>query len=170
MNRLADMRPGVENLDQAKFALQEIAQITCRLEYQRARVEKQIASIKAKLADLQVRDNAALAATETDLNAFIVAHPDLFQKPRKIVTEFGSFGLQAVNEVVIEDEETLIRSVMESAYLDCYQVVRVPIKAALKARLEAKEKIPGCILKTGDTAVYKVAKTLIDEAKEKAAE
>lgn len=170
MNRLADLRPGITDLDQAKNAMQEIAQTTCRLKYQKARVEKQITDIKAKLAEMQAADVAKLQETEKALSVFIAGHPSLFQKPRKVVTEFGSFGLQETTEVIIEDESRLMKHVIVNEFYDCFETVRTLIKKALRTRLEAKETLPGCVLKTGDTAVYKVAKTLVDEAKEKAVE
>lgn len=170
MNRLADLRPGIASLPEAKVIMQNIAETTCHLEARKARIEKQITDIKAKLAGLCAEDIADLEEFEKVLSAFIMSHQDLFQKPRKIVTEFGSFGLQAVSEVVIEDETKFLKHVIEHELYDCFKTVRTPVKDAIKARLEAKEHIPGVTLKTGDTAVYKVAKTLVDEAKEKALE
>jgi hypothetical protein len=170
MNRLADMRPGIANLDQAKTAFQEIAQLTCRLEHQKARVERQIADIKAKLAEISETDASNLHKLEVALTAFIQSHQDMFVHPRKIVTDFGSFGLQAVNEIVIEDQAKALAFLINNSLTDCYKMSPTLVKTAIKARFEAGQSIPGCTLKTGDTAVYKVAKTLVDEAKEKALE
>lgn len=170
MNRLADLRPGITNLDEAKAAMADIAKLTCRIEYQKARLEKQVADLKTRLVGLNAQEMEHLAEREKALTVFITSHPELFQKPRKVVTEFGSFGLQAVCEVVIENEEAVTKWLVAQSFEECFVSELNLVRKAIKTRLEAKENIPGCTLKTGDTAVYKVAKTLIDETREKALE
>jgi hypothetical protein len=65
----------------------------------------------------------------------------------------------------VEDEAAAIRAVLKRQMEDCFQTSVRLSKSGLKARLEAGEKIPGVALRSGDTAVYKVDKSLIDRAK-----
>jgi hypothetical protein len=148
--------------------MQDIATVTCRLAVAKARLEQKITAAKAEHAERTQIDEQKLADQESLLKSFIMTHQALFQKPRKATTAFGSFGLQAVSEVVIEDEDRFLKHVIEHAFYDCFKTVRTPVKDGIKTRLEAKETIPGCTLKTGDTAVYKVSPAFIEAEKKEA--
>jgi len=161
MNRLADLRVSVTSIDEAKNVLAEIARLTCNLAIEEARAEKRIAEEKARFAERTQQAMDELKERELSLKTFISTHKNLFVKPRKICTEFGSFGLQEVSELEITDEARLIKYCID-------KVVRTPVKANIKQRIEDGQKIPGCSIKSGDTAVYKVNKSLIDAAVEDA--
>lgn len=168
MNRLADLRPNIETVDQAKRLMADLARVTCVIEVAKARLELTLAKDKALYAEKVAEPSAELDALEANLRSFIVAHKSIFQKPRKVATEFGSFGLQDTSEVIITDEEACLKHCIDSEMEDCFKSVISPIKSGLKVRLEAGGTIPGCSLKTGDTAVYKVAKSVIEREVEQA--
>lgn len=168
MNRIADLRPNIETVDEARQLMAEIARLTCQIEVEKARLELNVAKLKASFQERVLEPAAELARLEENLRVFIVTHKSLFQKPRKVATEFGSFGLQEATEVLIGNEEVLFEHCVEKGLTDCFKVVRTPVKPAIKQRLEAKEILPECSLKTGDTAVYKVSKSLVDREVETA--
>jgi len=164
MLRLADNRTTLANLDAAKEAMREIALIAKRLAITNARAEKRIAEIKAQAEEENEGRRLALEQLEKNLAAFITANPALFQKPRTCKTDFGEFGLRTVTELLVQNEDALVQTVMERGYLDCFETVHKLVKDAIKKRLKAKEVIPGAQVNEGDTVVCKVSKTLIDEA------
>ncbi len=168
MNRLADLRPQVTTIDEAKKLMAEIARLTCILAVGKARLEQRITELKQSTAERLGPAGTELELFESELSAFILTHKCMFEKPRKVATEFGSFGLQDVTELIILDEAACLKHCVEKKLEDCFQVALRPVKAGIKARLEAGENIPGCSLKSGDTAVYKVSKSVIETEVEKA--
>jgi hypothetical protein len=104
---------------------------------------------------------------ERELASYIEAHKDQFVKPRQVSTDFGKFGLRTLPpDVLIDDEPALIQRCLDDGYEDCLLVVRKPIKAALKTRLEAGQTLPGARLREGyEEATYTVAKHLIESAR-----
>lgn len=160
--RLADFR--LADIDQAKDTMREIALIEKRLAVQSARFEKRIADLAAQHEAETEGRRLALESLRSDLSVFIEANKQLFADPRTVKTEFGEFGLRTVTELAIVDEETVLQSVLERGYEDCFETVKNLVKTAIRKRLLAKENIPGCLIRTGDTVVCKVSKSLIDEA------
>lgn len=164
MKRLADARVVLHSLDDARMTMQHIAELTCQIKAEEAKVEKKIVSIKADLAARTQTAREELANFEEQLSDFILANKPQFQKPRKVKTEFGEFGLQTSTELVVTDEDSLLQELMERGYSDCQRVKRDINKKALVARIEDGESFPGALIKSGDTAVYKVAQHLVKEA------
>jgi phage host-nuclease inhibitor protein Gam len=175
MNRLKDLRSSITSLEGSKTAFSVLAQLELSLAKSDAQFEARMAKLKAEheaknLPDAQRRRRAA-----ADLTAYIESHPDEFKKPRKVKTEMGVFGLEKATGVEIEDEEKVIALLMERGCDDCIKIKRTVIKDALKTRMTPgqtatgepvpAETFPGCRVKSGDTAVYNVAKVLLDAAK-----
>lgn len=165
MTRLADNRTTIRNLDEARAVMQEIARLECALIKSDAVLESKIVALKSshEQATASGRDAHGLACQA--LTRFILANPQLFEDPRKITTQFGSFGLQTVTDVVVSNESAAMQHILEAGYDDCLKSVQTLLKSGIKPRLQAGETIPGCSLRTGDTAVYKVAKALLDQAR-----
>ena len=165
MERVADLRMDIHDLDEARRCFDEIALRTISLAKQDAAFEKRVAKLKLEHADA-TRDERVITGTGTDLLArFIEQHKDLFADPRKVKTSMGSFGLQAVSELVIENQVRLERYLVENKIEDCFELAFRTIKTAIRKRLEVGEKIPGARIVSGDTAVYKVDKALVDQAR-----
>ena len=133
-----------------------------------ARAEKAIADLKVRHMERIQSDNDRAAELRDTLAGWILANKPLFAAKRKVVTDFGSFGLQTVSELQITNDSVLIEYLLEQGYEDCLKVVRTPIKPAIKSRIDAGETMPGCHVRSGDTAVYKVSRAIIADEIEKA--
>ena len=168
MNRISDLRNAPAELHDAISMFNRLAQSQIALAARDAMFEKQAARLKAAHVTGTESDREALKNMESDLMAFIQARRDLFKDPRKIKTDFGSFGLQTVSDVVVKNEERVIEDMLDKGYDDCVQITRKLLKSALRTRLDDGEKFPGVTLRSGDTAVYKVDKSLLDKAKSQA--
>jgi len=169
MQRLADLRD-ITTLDEAKQCLADLARLECNIAVAEARAEREIAKKKATLADLTAADRSAHSEAQQRLCSFILTHKGLFEKPRKICTEFGLFGLQTVTELEIIDEPRLTAFLLNhpDGLEDCIKTEPRLVKNAIKKALELPpqaEVLAGMArIRTGDTAVYKVSKALIEEA------
>lgn len=166
--RIADLRPKISNLDDADGIMSLISERQCALAIVTARAEKRILAIKQNVAAETAPLAAEIDALEQSLSAYIQANPEHFVKPRQRKCSYGTYGLRTVTEVDITDDASCLKHVVSSHLTDCYKTVMSLIRSGLESRLKAGENIPGCRLKTGDTATYKIAKSLIDEAVEKA--
>ncbi len=168
MQRLADLRPQLASVEQADACFDALARDTIELAKHEAACEHRIARLKTQLAEATAILRERIAENEGSLLSFVAARPELFENPRKRKTDFGSFGLQTATELAVSDIETVVETCLERGYDDCFKVVRTPIKTALQKRIAAGETFPGCTLKTGDTAVYKVDRVLLQNAKKTA--
>lgn len=162
MNRLADNRTLIQDIDGAREVMREIALISKRIAITNARAEKRIADIKTQADKENEGRRLALAKFTADLSAWITANATQFEKPRTCKTEFGEFGLRTVPELSVSNETETISWLMENGYVDCFETVQKLVKPAISKRLNAKETIPGCLIRTGDTVVCKVSKAIID--------
>lgn len=166
--RIADMRLEIATLEDAENVLKEIALARASIEACRARAEKRISEVKNKLEEETGENSRMLEVYEKILCAFIESNRHLFEKPRKHKCDWGTFGLQKVSEVVIDDPAALVGFAKRHHFDHLLMTIEKPVKAAIEEMLKDKGSVPGCHLKEGDTAVYTVAKALIDEAKESA--
>jgi len=168
MNRIADLRTPITGIDEADRVFADLALASKRLAVEDARFERDDAARKIayeqRTADLRGR----VGEIKARLAAFINANLPLFAKPRKRKTAMGEYGLRTVTTLEITDEAALFDALMDLGYDDCMETVRTPVKPAIRDRLKAGETIPGCSLNRGDTAVCKVSKALLDEAKREA--
>ncbi len=136
------------------------------------RVKKLQSEHQAKVAG-KVEKRLKLAK---QLNGFINAHKDLFQKPRARKLAQGSYGLRmGAGKLEIEDVEAII-AFSDENNLPLYKVEKILDKDAIKEHLssapEGEEplEIPGASYEKGEKIFYKVDKSLIDEAKLKVQE
>lgn len=161
--RIADLRPDLTTLDDARAHFDTLARCVIALRAKDAACEKRIAEIKARHNEIADPLRAEIAELETQLLAFISANRKLFQSPRKVKTSLGAFGLQKVSELVVADPEGLATFLFENGYSECVKTVTKLLAPAIRTRVEDGENLPGCHIKTGDTAVYSVTKTLHEE-------
>lgn len=164
MKRLIDMRSNIKTLEDADALMNTIAAVTCTVELEEARAEKKILQIKLQHEAKVEPVKADLKIAEANLAAFILANKDLFKRPRKRKCEGGSYGLQTAKGVDIFNEEQLVQYCLDCGYDNCLEPKYKPVKAEIEKRLKDKEGVPGAILKTGDTAVYRVEPALIKKA------
>lgn len=165
MERVADLRMDIHDLDQARRVFDDVALLTIALAKKDAAFENRIAKLKAEHVSATCADRSLMLAGGDLLARFIEQHKDQFADPRKVKTSMGSFGLQAVSELVIENQVRLERYLVENKIEDCFELAFRTIKTAIRKRLEAGDKMPGARIVSGDTAVYKVDKTLVDQAR-----
>lgn len=161
--RIADLRPDLTTLDDARAHFDNLARCVIHLRAIDAAFEKRIATLKANYNAGSDPLRAEIAELETQLLAFISANRHLFKSPRKIKTSLGAFGLQKASELVVADPEGLATFLFENGYSECVKTVTKLLAPAIRTRVEDGEKLPGCHIKSGDTAVYNVTKTLIEE-------
>ena len=166
--RIADLRSPIGDINEARNVFAQIAQIEKTLAVADAKLEAKIHELKQRHASDVADDVTRLHILGQDLTAFIGANRGLFVKPRKIATEFGSFGLQTSSELVIRDEAALIKWAMDNRRDEFWASKVSPAKPAIKAAMMEGEQVPHCDLLTGDTAVYKVAEAILKAAREAA--
>ena len=166
--KLAINRPEITNVEDAVLTFSKLAYAAIQIARIRAQAEARIATIKRETAERETEHAARLAECEAHIRGFIMAHPEHFQKPRQVKTEWGAFGLRTLPaDVVITDAEALEQDILEHGYDDCLKTTRTPVKPALRKRLEDGEKIAGVELREGyEEAIYTVAKNLLDEARQ----
>jgi hypothetical protein len=168
MERLKDCRPIITTLSQADQVMAEIARLECAVAVADAKAEKRVAEIKAANDAATLQDRTAMAGLKAALGGFIESNRNLFDRPRKRRTAFGSYGLQTVSELVVTNPDAVLADLIQRGYEDCLKTVRSLVKPAIAARLQDGETLPNCCLFSGDTAVMKVSKSIIDEAREQA--
>jgi phage host-nuclease inhibitor protein Gam len=165
MNRLSDLRDSPATMDEATVLFNNLARNILTVEARSAALEKRIATLKAQHEAATADLASAIQEDAQALTRFIELNRPLFKNPRKVKTSFGSFGLQTVSELVVTDQEKVVEALLDRGYEDCFKTVTTLVKPPIKARLEAGEKLIGVSVKTGDTAVYKVDRALIQNAR-----
>lgn len=166
--RISDMRDGIQTLDAARQVFDQLAMTIIKLAAADAILEKKIAKLKFDHDAATALDRDIVAAAGKLLARFIEQHKDQFQDPRKIKTNFGCFGLQSVTELLVDDPDRLEKYLIAHDFKDCFEPVIKVIKKAVLKRIKAGKKLPGARINNGDTATYKVEKSLIDIAKKQA--
>lgn len=162
--RIADLRPCIISLDDARAHFDQLARKVIHLRALDAACEKRIAEAKAKHNASADPLRAEIDAMAVKLSSFISSNKELFQSPRKVKTSLGAFGLQKVSELVVTDREALVEILQENGYTDCFRTETKLVTSAIRARVEDGEELLGCHVRSGDTAVYNVTKTLLDES------
>ena len=163
--RIRDLRSDIKTLDDARACFDDLAMNILKLAAVDAAFERRIGKLKTAHAEAIAPEAEQIKEKEARLARFIEQNKALFQDPRKAQTSFGSFGLQALSEVVIARPEILEKYLREKGLKDCFKDVFTPVKTAIKKRLAKKEKIPGVFLKEGDAAVMQVSKAMLESAK-----
>lgn len=128
----------------------------------RAKIDKETASHKTKLAELELAHKTKLAAAlaekealEAELSAYILANPDRFIKPRKhTVGQIGTYGITTDPAYVeIACADTVLSFALDNGYDDMMRVTRAVDRTAAARRIAAGEHIPGArLIPAGDVA------------------
>jgi len=153
-------------MDIAKKVFDELARTEIDIASLDAQFEGAVAVLKAlHLEEVEPLHQKAAKDAEA-LSQFITASAELFTDPRKVKTDFGTFGLQRATEVIILDEARC-KAYLKAKRLDaCLKTTISLVKPAIRKRLNVGKRVAGCKLNDGDTAVYKVDKVLLADAKE----
>lgn len=163
MQRIDDNR--LESVEQADLVMADITKLEVAKELEKARANSKIATVKANLVGKMTEIDARLNPLTRRLAAFITGNAGLFKKPRKRKMEAGEYGFQAVSELVIDNEELMLKNLVKGKHYGCIKREPKPVKTAIAKLLKKGITISGCHLKTGDTVVHKPSPKLIKAAK-----
>ena len=151
--------------DTRKSKIQSIAAIEIKIAREEARAEVRIATIKEQTAAKIATIDPDLVAKQLALEEFIDNNRQLFQKPRKHKTTFGSFGLQTASGLNWVDKAMALDFLVDQKMLNCFETTHKPVSAGIKNALDAGTKIPGVSYISGLIVKYVVDKALIKDAK-----
>ncbi len=156
-------------LSAATGMMEALAHCACRMAIVQAKKAKKIAEIESQFADASKADKAEAELLTLKLKAFCTANPHLFEKPRKMKTPFGEFGLQSVSDLSIDNAEALIQALMLAGYEECWKTETKIVKENVRTRMENGEEFPGATIRRSENdPVVKVAPALLKKAVETA--
>lgn len=161
--KLADTRD-IGTIEDAKQLMAEIRRLTCERQVIVARCEKQVAGLTRQADHETAPIDRELQTLCDRLRTFILARNELFESPRMIKTSDGKFGLHAVSNVEIFDEDKALDAIFDRGYDDCVKRRVAFDKNAIAKRLRAGESIPGCRIAEGVRASCEVSRALIKQA------
>ena len=171
-NRIADLRTTL-TLDDTDRMMEEYARVAAQKAALEARIERRIVELKA--AEQPKIDNldAAMTGLADAIAAYIATHPDEFQRPRTRKTSFGEYGLRAATSLDVPPDNLpdLLADLVKDQKTDCYRESLSLVRPACLERIQISAadesffRAHGVAIKTGDTVVLKVSKSLIDQAR-----
>jgi len=164
--RMKDMRE-IGSIQDAKGVFDELARVQLSLEKADAAFELKVAKMKTDHVEKTYEACTHLSDLVDQLITYIEANQGQFVNPRKVKTDFGSFGLQTVTDLVVPSEAALIKEVHDLGpdFQGCIQTTIKPVKKAIAEHIAAGMTFLACSIRTGNTAVYTVKKALVDEAR-----
>jgi len=149
-------------LGQAMDLFQEYAGLAKDCEKRTAASEVRIQTEKERTAEANRPDQDRMDEILGTLTEFIRAHAhDLFRRPRKQRTDFGSFGLDTATKVEVDDQDAVIRFAEEHPDLELTATTTSVLKTKLLAAIRDGRKVPGARLVQGDLVVVKVDKAYL---------
>jgi len=151
--------------DEADALLKEIVELRIEEVRLAAIYEKKCAAIKSEYEEKAAPITGIIKDKAAELEAYINANPERFQKPRARKTLFGSYGLRSVSGLEITDELTVIQ-VARRRGLPLYTEVTKIDKKAIENAINAGEDIPGAQIVSGERAFFKEDKALLDKARQ----
>lgn len=161
--RLSDNRAmRAMTVQEADALFREIALLTVRKEKIAAGYEKRIAELKAAANRDTEPLEAELQEKVAVLNAYILANPERFAKPRQHTTEYGKYGVRTVSNLEILDPAAVKLAVL-AQNIPALIVTEKLDKKALEKAISDGLTIPGCEIRRGELASYTVAKALMEE-------
>jgi len=163
--RINDNRAALAmSVEEADALFQELAERTIEATAIAARYEKRLAAIKAEAAEAREQSAKIIQPLEGQLEDYINAHPERFQKPRMRKTEFGQYGLRTVTNLQVFDEAGCIASV-KAQQLPAIVVTEKLDKKAVEKAISDGYDITGAEIRSGEIIKYVVKKELLDRVK-----
>ncbi len=150
--------------DEADAVFQRIAEVTIEATAVAAQYEDQMSTIKTQAAAAREDFLKILRPLEAELEDYINARPERFQKPRMRRTEFGQYGLRSVTSLDIADEAAALASVKAQGIPALVVTERLDKKAIEKAISDGLT-ISGAEMRSGEIVKYVVKKELLDRVK-----
>jgi len=161
-NRIANAM----TVEEADALMQEIAECEVQIAKITAEAEAKITVLKARLAERRAPLEERSGRAAAKMADYIDNHGERFVKPRARKTPFGSYGLRQVANIDVADRNALLEHVISVGLESCYSVTYKLDMAGVAKALSAGLDLPGVTVQTGERSFYKVAKALLDEAKE----
>lgn len=163
--RINDHRARPQSVESADAIFATLAKAEIEIARIDAEAEAQIAKVKATAEAAKEKLVLRADACRDDLAWFIAAHPDVFSKPRKRKTEWGTYGLHTATKVNVFDKDAAILHCEVNGFADCLKTTITLLTSEVKNHLEGGDQIPGCELQSGDVALCTVKKELLDQVK-----
>ena len=165
--KLSDHRESaIQTLDDAGALFDSIASSEIKIARAKAMAEARIATIKENVAAKIEMIDPDLEAKREALSEYIDGHPEEFQKPRKVKTSFGNFGLHKATKVKYINKATALDFVVDQGMTECFKTTFKIVTEGIKDVLLAGRKIAGAKLLDGEIAHYSVKKALLADAKD----
>ena len=163
---LADSRDSIRTIDEAIAAMADIRRLTCQREVVVARYEKRIAALTAEARTASTPVDGQLEHECKRLERWILANLAQFKPPnkRKIRTPDGEFGTQTTTRLVVDDPNAVLDWMLDNDRGDCIQIIRKLKKPETLRLINSGETIPGARRDSGEIALCRVNKTLVNEA------
>ena len=152
-------------VEDADALMRDLAECEVQIAKLTAEAEAKITALKARLAERCAPLEARSGASAVKMADYIDNHHDRFAKPRARKTPFGSYGLRQVSNIEIADRNALLEHVISVGLENCYSVTYKLDMAGIAKAISDGYELPGVSVQTGERSFYKVAKSLIDEAK-----
>ncbi len=163
VTRMSDTRKMSQK--QADQLLEEIANLEVELTLKLAICKREINRYKGLATAHKDNLGSIIADRAAKLNAYVLAHPDEFEKPRSRVTPFGKYGMRDVSNLEIKNEKELLQYLVDNEMFEFIKteqsVMKIPLREAVKNGLS----IPGVEIDSGTSSFYSVDSSLIDQAK-----
>ena len=150
--------------EEADSLFQQLAERIIEATATAARYEKRLAALKAEAAENRKLDMKTIKPLEQQLESYINAHPQRFQRPRMRATEFGKYGLRTVTNLEITDEAACAASV-KAQQIPAIVVTERLDKKAMEKAISDGHTITGAEIRQGEIMKYDVKKDLLDRVK-----
>lgn len=164
--RLKDHRARPQTVEMADAIFATLAKAEIAMARIDAEAEEKIAQVKATAEAAKDHLTQQADACREDLAWFIAANQELFSKPRKRKTDWGTYGLHTATKVNVFDKDAAILHCKCNGFADCLKTSITLLTTEIKNHLGGGDVIPGCELQSGDIALCTVKKELLDKAKE----
>ena len=165
-----------DNRKYQAMTVEEVDDIFLRAGRVEAMIERETATHKKKLAELELAHKSKMDALlaekrqlRAELDRAIMANQDRFEKPKTHqVGNVGSYGIkQATAYVVIKDADAVIAFALEHGYDDIIITTHTPNKRGIMKRIRAGEEIPGAeMVPAGDVVVVNFKKGYAEHLEE----
>jgi len=152
----------ITTIDEAKQAIEAASILEGRLEAAHAEHEARITPIKQEFERATKADADALESLRAALAAYIEAHRDQFQRPRKCKTPWGEFGLQASKTLQVTNPYQVKLFADRNGFSDVYETKIDVSKRTVQAIIKNGTSVPGAELVCRENPVVKIIPTLPD--------
>lgn len=142
----------------------QIATATIEVEKISAAYDKKINTFQNECQEKTAPIKENLSKLSDELDAYIAAHPERFEKPRARQLPQGKYGIRAVSNLQISDENAVIEF-SDSQGLYLYSKVPQINKDAVKAAIISGTKVDGAAIVEGERRFHTVKAALLEEAR-----